>query len=189
MRAYRYPALALLLTLAAAGCGEPDGEETSPAPTFSQESTPTKAADPFAPNLGDRALKVGARRVGDDMVTMLHEVKYPLAPAEYRDPDEGKVFVGLSLEQCAEDDIPDDRLEWSMTTYNGEWSAVTPSGEEYAGSGSSWNDWPSPKFPEATSVIPGRCVKGWLEIQVPEGIDIESFIWRPGGQAVAEWIP
>jgi hypothetical protein len=153
----------------------------SPIPT---ESPSAEADALFAPNLGDRALKIGQTRDGEDVHTTLAEVKYPYPSAESRQPEEGNVFVGLRIEQCVDDDAAGD----GDTTYNSEWSAVTEGGEEYGGSGSSWNDWPSPKFPESVSSVPGRCVKGWISLQVPKGTQFTSIIWRPGGDTVAEWI-
>lgn len=162
-----------------AGCSS-DDEQTSEEPT----STASEEADPFAPNLDDRALSVGEAREGQDVVTTLREVEYPYPPAESRQPDEGNEFVGLHLEQCVREGV----AEPGITTYNAEWSAVTAEGQEYAGNGSYWSDWPSPKFPESVGSVAGRCVEGWLVLQVPESTQIERLMWRPEATPTAEWI-
>ncbi len=163
-----------------------DSAEKADAPRRALPTEPptTEPVDEFAANLGDRALKVGETRDGKDVHTTLHEVKYPYPPAEYRRPDDGNVFLGLRIEQCLDSDATDP----GQSTYNGEWAAVAKSGDEYGGSGMSWNDWPEPKFPETVGTIPGRCIKGWISLQVPKDTDFTSIIWRPEGTPVAEWI-
>lgn len=175
--------IAFPIGLTIGGGDEPAKTATarSPIPT---ESPTVEPADQYEANLGERALQVGETRDGMDVHTTLAEVKYPYPPGEFRQSDEGNVFLGLRIEQCVDDDADGE----SETTYNSEWSAVTESGEEYGGSGSSWNDWPSPKFPETVGAVPGRCVKGWIALQVPKGTEFTSIMWRPGGDPVAEWL-
>lgn len=168
-------ALAILL-LSVAGCGGSEGDDTA--------SESGESSDPYAPNLDDRALEVGEARRGEDVDTTLKAVKLPYPPEEYREPDNGNIFIGVELEQCTNEDA-----EGSGTaTFNGEWSAITASGEEYTGDGSYWNDWPAPKYPENTDLVPGRCLKGWIAWQVPEDTEFEKVLWRPAGTSVAEWM-
>lgn len=182
----------LALLLLVAGCagepgepGEPRAEATeTTAPVSESESPEPDSAQPFAPNLGDTALRIGETREGSEVHTTLHEIKYPYPPGRYREPEEGYDFVGLRLEQC----LSSEAAEPLQSTYDGEWSAVVESGEEYGGTGLSWSDWPEPKFPEIVQAIPGRCLKGWIALQVPRGTEIETLLWRPGGIPVAEWI-
>jgi hypothetical protein len=61
-------------------------------------------------------------------------------------------------------------------------------GTEYGADGSSWNDWPSPEFSGSQSALPGRCVKGWISLQVLEGTTVDSILFRPSGTPVAEWL-
>src|SRR5215210_1929426 len=95
--------------------------------------------------------------------TTLFEIRYPYPPGQYRTPQQGMQFLGLRVEQCF--DKTADRLneygEPTYTTYTGDWVAVAPDGTEAAGGGSSWNDWPAPKFPENVTMNPGDCLKGW----------------------------
>lgn len=172
-----------LAFLLLAGCGgeEPDSDSDSDASP--KKSTTTATVDPFAPNLGDRALQVGETRKGKQVETTLKAVKYPYPPGQYRRPEKGNSFLGLRIEQCLHAGVTDQ----GDSTYNGEWAAVTESGEEYGGDGLSWNDWPSPKFPEATGLIPGRCLKGWIALQVPKGTKFQTVIWRSDGTPTAEW--
>lgn len=172
----------ILLLLAACASSSERAEDINSSSTPTQPET-TASADPYAPNLGALALEVGERRDGRDVHTTLHEIRYPYPPGEFRKPDAGNVFVGLRIEQC----LDSDPSEVPQSTYNGEWSVVTESGEEFGGSGSSWTDWPSPKFPELVGAIPGRCLKGWISLQVPKGTTLDSIMFRPGGDPVAEW--
>lgn len=162
--------------------------QTVPAEPFKSESDEPEPAqaDPFAPNIGDRSLKVGQPRKGRAIRTTLEDVRYPYPQTASRVPDEGNVWLGLRIEQCLADDEEVDTAD--VTTYNGEWAALTTQGTEYAGSGSSWSDWPSPKFPETVGLIAGRCNSGWLALEVPDGTKISSIMWRPQGQPTAEWI-
>jgi hypothetical protein len=183
--------VALVLTTAACGAsGDDDEKGSSGRPSASEQSpkasSPETSAseDPFAPNVGDRALRVGDKRVGHSVTTTLHEVKLPYPPATYRVPDPGKVFLGLRVEQCLAEGVTDA----VYSTTNIDWAAVTPSGNEFASDGSSWHDWPAPRFPEYVTLSPGRCVKGWIAFQVPKSTKVESLIWRPeGGVTAAEW--
>lgn len=169
-----------LAALLMSGCS---GAETKPAAAGSSaSSSPSPSVDPFAPNLGDRALEIGETRRGMDVETTLQEVRTPYPPAEYREPEEGNEFIGMRIKQCTKEGVSDP----GETTYNAEWYAVTPSGDEYTG-GHSWDDWPSPKFPELTGAIAGRCVKGWIAFEVPKDTNVETILWRPGGDPIAEW--
>jgi hypothetical protein len=174
-------------TLVLAGCGG-DGDsgdkKAAPDKATTAKPTPTETPDPFAANLGDRALTVGQTRDGQDVHTTLQKVKYPYPPGEFRKPQKGNDFVGLRLEQCVDDDAA---TEDGLSTYNGEFAVVTTSGEEYSGSGSSWDDWPAPKFPETVGTVAGRCLKGWIALEVPKGTEFTSVMWRPEGTPVAEW--
>jgi hypothetical protein len=177
--------IAAVVVLMVAGCGGGGGgERDQPEPKGSPSAEASETADPFAYNVGDLALKVGETRKGSEVTTTLEKVEHPYPPGEYREPEAGNEFVGLRLKQC----IIDKPSEATESTYNGDWSAVTPDGEEYSGNGSSWDDWPSPKFPELVEMIPGRCLKGWIALEVPEGTKFDRLIYRPGGTPVAEWL-
>jgi hypothetical protein len=185
------------------GCGDSDAGSTETetvsitttvtATPGSFESEPAEAPssseDPYAPNIGDRALTIGDTRVGQAIKTTLKSVRYPYPPDYAREPDAGNDFVGLELEQCYNKDADVDPQYPDTTTYNGDWVVLDPKGYEYGGDGSSWNDWPAPKFPEAVTMNPGRCYKGWISLQAPKGTKIVSVIWRPGGSETAEWHP
>jgi hypothetical protein len=195
--------VAALSLLALAGCssGSNSAESAAPAtvtvtasqspadpPALTPSPTPSEEADPYAPNVGDQALTIGETRVGRDIRTTLAEVRYPYPPGTYRQPEAGNDFVGLRIRQCLRNgaDMSDGEL---YSTYNGEWSAATKRGNQVAGGGSSWNDWPAPKFPEYVTMNPGDCLQGWIAFEVPRGTAITKFIWRPDGVTTAEWRP
>lgn len=198
-KTYLLVCLALAPLLVACGGGSrahssssapPSAAVTTPAAnttTLTPEPDPTPTVTPFAPNVGDRALRVGQRRQGRDFVTTLQEIRYPYPPAEYRDPKDGDVFVGLRVKQCYRKTSKP--VDDAYSTYNGEWYVATPSGDQYPGNGESWSDWPSPKFPENVTLNPGDCLHGWLDVEVPEGIRIKKIVWRSEGETTAEWLP
>lgn len=195
----------VVLVLLAAGCssdGDSDsGGEPAPAVTVTQTvevptptsdpteaQEPTESEDPFAPNVGDRALKVGEPRVGSATTTTLLEVRDPY-PSEYaREPDAGNRFVGIRVSQCVSEDF-DPSVDGDIySTYSGEWFMVTSDNDEYpGGSGSNWIDFPTPKFPESATINPGSCVKGWISMQAKERLQFEKLVWRPAGTTTAEW--
>jgi hypothetical protein len=160
---------------------EPDIESTESDEPIVSSPEPT---GPVEPNVGDSALYVGDTRQGASVSTTLFEVKYPFPQKIYRDPEPGNVFFGIRLQQC----LTKDETEEIYSSYNGEFAAVTPDGIEFSGSGSSWDDWPSPKFPESVTMVPGRCIKGWIATEVPRGTKVDSVLWRPGGVTTAEWL-
>lgn len=187
----------LLLSGCASDSGQPEAAptatvtvtETVPAIEPEPEATASESEDPYAPNVGERALRIGDSRVGRDVKTTLKSLKYPYPTAYAREPEAGNDFVGLELQQCFNEDAEVDPDYPSTTTYNTEWVLLTPDGSEYGGDGSSWSDWPSPKFPESVTMNPGRCYKGWVSLQAPKGTKIASVVWRPKGVETAEWLP
>lgn len=185
------------LLLFTASCSSDDSSDSSPtqkpSPTklFEPEPEPTESVDPFAANLGETALTIGDTRDGREVDTTLHEIQFPLVDPnnEYRVPAEGNDFLGLRITQCLDEKAKPTTDSPATATYNGDWSAVARSGVEYSGDGSSWDDWPSPKFPEFQGMIPGRCMKGWIQLEVPKGLRFTSILWRPEGTPTAEWLP
>lgn len=181
-----------LLASAAAGCSDdnrkPAAKETvtvTATPGTFRSDEPSEDPDPFSPNVGDRALKVGQTREGRAVATTLHEVKIPFPVSDYRVPAAGNIWVGLRVEQCPSRDATGQ----DYSTYEGDFSLVTPKGGEIPGGGSSWLDWPTPRFPTNVTLTPGRCVKGWMALEAPRGMRISSILWRPGGITTAEWLP
>ena len=110
----------------------------------------------------------------------------PYPPGQYRTPASGKKFVGLRIRQCVRlnADLGGDTV---YSTYNGEWFAASPNGNQ-ATSSSSWNDWPAPKFPESVSMTPGDCLRGWVEIEVPKRMHVAKVVYRSSDVTVAEWL-
>ena len=174
-----------------AGSGEPSATVTqtvtaapSSDPTAADE--PTEQVDPYAPNVGDRSLQVGQARRGEDVSTTLLEVRDPYPPAQYRTPAAGAHFFGLRIAQCLAEDATSRRATYS--SYNGEFYVKTMTNDQYQGDGSSYGDFPSPKFPETVTLNPGDCLKGWLTLEIPdEAAEPTTVIFRPGGKTVAEW--
>lgn len=179
-----WPGLGLVVSLAilASGCGSdstsPNGNASSPKPSPS-------AIDPAAPNVGERALKIGETREGISFETTLLKVRYPYPPGEYREPETGKAFVGMRVRVCMKEEAESTGEDYS--TYNGEWFAASSNGDQ-ATSSSSWDDWPAPKFPENVTMNPGECLRGWLSIEIPKKMKVAKIVYRPGGETVAEWI-
>jgi hypothetical protein len=157
-------------------------------PTEATEAADSEAPESFTPNVGERALRVGETREGTGLRTTLSEITYPYPPAQYREPSTGNQFMGLRVTQCMRDDVETNEYG-DYSTYNGDWYAASPTGEQVAGDGSSWSDWPSPKFPESVTLNPGDCLQGWIALEVPAGMQVEKIIWRPGGTTTAEWLP
>lgn len=189
----------IVTTLLLVGCNssdEPDNEsnqsptaEPSPTALFELSPEPPESADPYAPNIGETSLTLGQSRNGQAVDTTLHEVRFPMPPDVYREASPGNEWFGLRLTQCLDDDADAATAAETFSTHNGDFSVVTPRGNEYSGDGSSWTDWPTPKFPETKTLIPGRCIKGWLALEVPVGLKVQSIVWRPGGHTTAEWMP
>ena len=191
------PLVAALFAAALAGCGGDGGKGAKPRVTSTTTLTPSPSpsspsASPFAPNVGDLALRVGETRKGRASTTRLMAIRYPLPTEEWRTPDHpGDQFLGLQVRQCVSDDYraEDYDGEQFYSTYNGDWFIVAPSGNQVPGNGSSWDDWPRPKFPEDITMNAGECAKGWLAVEVPKGMKVKKVVWRPGGETVAEWLP
>lgn len=185
---------ALVLTGCSSGDDDPEADiapTADPSPTELFEpapAEPSQSEEPFAPNLGDTALTVGEMRDGRDVNTTLLDVKFPLPPeSEFSAPEPGQSYMGLRINQCLSEDYDG---EPAYSSHPDEWSAVTRSGVEYSGGTLSDQDWPAPKFPELVEMIPGRCLKGWIVLQVPAKLRFQSLLWRPGrASAAAEWIP
>ncbi len=183
------PSLLLLVA-----CGGGDAEPAEPAQTVTVFSDPSAAATPkqdepsnFDPNVGDRALEIGQSRVGREVTTTLLEVRDPYPPPdEFRLSDPDNRFVGLRLSQCVikNPETPPNQI---LSSYNGEFSAVTAQGNEYPGDGSSYSDFPLPKFPESITITPGTCVKGWMAFELPGGVRYNKIVWRSVGETLAEW--
>lgn len=179
-------AAAVLMMIPATGCDSKPGPKTFP----KTETTASDATDEHAPNVGGEALKLGQTRKGENFDTTLEEVKFPYPPGEYRKPsDPTNDFLALRIQECMHKDAKAAEDGSTESSYNGEWAAITSDGYDYSGSGSSWNDWPSPKFPETVGMIPGRCIKGWIAFEIPKKAEISRIQFRPSGTPVAEWIP
>ena len=80
------------------------------------------------------------------------KVNYPHPKADfmvgpYRVKEYDRVdFVGLRIRQCLRAGAEVDAAAPVYNSYNGEFYVVTPNGNQIAGGGSSWNDWPTPRF-------------------------------------------
>jgi hypothetical protein len=193
---------ALLVGALASVCGGKSDSHAAATTTVTTTVTPTVTLTPtqtpdensttgVEPNFGKRALRIGQPREGRSITTTVEQIRYPYPPAQYRDPAPGHQFVGLLVKQCLHKDAPrvDEYGDPTYSTYNGEFAAVSPNGTPQAGSGDSWNDWPTPKFPESVTMDPGDCLHGWLTLKVKTGMKITKIVRRPGGETVAEWLP
>lgn len=185
--------MAASITVVVAGCGDnakPSATgTTSEYPSVSnsaeatpEEPTPTEKVDPYAPNIGDRALKVGQPRRGEGVITTVLEVRQPYPPALYREPNPGKVWLGVRAKTC----VKSNQTETAQVFW-GDWAAVDRNFGTYPGSSTSWDDFPVPQYPSYGEVNPGECVQGWLLVDLPRGKKIKKIAYRPGGQTIAEW--
>lgn len=172
-----------------AGCGESGGSPKAERPSVAPSVSPSPTVDPYAPNIGERALAVGQSRVGRDVTTTLHEVRDPYPPQRYLEPGDGMKYVGLRLSTCVRKEAePDTNGEGSyITPYNAEFALVDAKGDRYPGSGSNFNGWPTPKFPEARNAVPGECSKGWLVVEAPAKVVPEFIEWTSGQNHLADW--
>lgn len=195
IRKTRSFAIAASIALMATACGgdkestaaedttsESPSVSTSVDPTPSESPTPNEKVDPYAPNIGGRALKVGQSRRGTGVITTVLEVKRPYPPALYREPNPGKVWLGIRAKTC----VKSDQTETAQVFW-GEWAAVDKNFGTYPGSSTSWDDFPVPQYPSYGEVNPGECVQGWLLVDLPQGKKIKKIAYRPGGQTIAEW--
>lgn len=193
-RVARSLVMAASIALVVAGCGgdtKPSAaEETSESPsvstsveaTPSESPTPEEKVDPYAPNIGDRALNVGEPRRGKGVITTVLEVKQPYPPALYREPNPGKVWLGIRAKTCVKSNQTQ-----TLQVFWGEWAAVDGNFGTYPGSSTSWDDFPVPQYPSYGEVNPGECVQGWLLVDLPRGKKVKKIVYRPGGQTIAEW--
>lgn len=184
-------AAALVLTGCGGGSSADSGAGSSPSPTTTL-TAPSEDASPTGvpPNVGDSALRVGQPRRGLAATTTLQEIRFPYPPGGYNTPSEpGNSFVGLRLKQCVSGDYDPATYGGDfLSTFNNEWYAVSPSGEQVTG-GLSDIAWPRPKFPESVVAQPGDCLKGWITFEVPSAYKIERILWRSEQASVAEWLP
>lgn len=187
-------ACAATVTLTACG-GSPDSDDPQGAePTTTITATPDAEDDTAATgpnveaNVGDRALRVGEPRRGSGAITTLEEIRFPYPAGQFNTPQPGMKFLGLRLKQCVNEDFDAAAEGDVISTFNGEWYAVSPSGEQVTG-GLSDIAWPQPKLPEAVAITPGDCIKGWITIEVPANYKIEKMLWRSGQMSIAEWLP
>lgn len=177
----------LTLTGCAGGESEPaPGAESGASAEAAPEPTEAPSSEAPAPNLGERALRLGEPREGSLITTTLLEFRQPYPPGTYRRPDAGHEWAGLRIEQCLKGDADPAGL---LTSGTGDWAALTRDGEEFTGATHTWVDWPAPRFPDLTGMIPGRCSKGWIALQVPEGTKFDRILWRAEGVTpIAEWL-
>ena len=177
------------------GTSSEEGESSPSSPTEPTTTlTPTSIAsnepseDLFAPNVGDRALRIGDPRKGRSFTTTLQEVRlpYPPAPELFREPQNGFIFVGFRVRQCYDGEPAD--ADFNISSSVVDWFVGTPAKNQVQGN-TGWTDWPQPRFPENVTLNPGDCLKGWITAEVPANTRLEKVIYRPGGQTVAEWLP
>lgn len=198
----RFTFLVPLLSVTLAACGGGGGQaQEEPASTASASPTPTASAnasesptasesvDPYAPNIGDRALKVGQAREGEGVVTRVTEyrgyMKHPSNP--YIVPGKGNRWVGAKVEQCVRKSFGQPSEVVSIYFAVGD-----RSGGLYEAESSSWDDWPPlPQYPMIErQVQPGDCAVGWMLFQVPVATKVETVQFGDfygDGSVIAEW--
>lgn len=191
------------MVLLVSGCGgdSTDGPEASttvtvtadPEPSESMSSAPSPTeklaeTDPFAPNVGSRALRVGETREGEEVRTTVYEYKdsmeHPTNP--YIEPGAGNRWVGVNAEQCAR---KSSSRAASVTGFS--FAVADRAGGLYDTEGSSWDDWPPlPQFPFERKLQPGQCARGWMLMQVPARtklISVQAGDFLGSGEVVADW--
>lgn len=185
-------------TMVLAGCGGGDsGEEGAGSEASSPSASPSSEApsdepteseepeDPFAPNVGNRALQVGQARKGEEVVTTLLEVtpSYESSPETMRFAEAGMEWLAIRVRTC----VRRNATHQNTSASTPQWAAVMKGGTEYR-SDSYFSDWPTPAYPDTVVVQPGRCVEGWMALEVPKGSKPRYLAWRPDYlSTVAEW--
>lgn len=165
---------------------------TVPALTETSTSTPevteTTEVDPYAPNVGARALHVGETREGEDVRTTIVEVRdnmtHPSNP--YIKASKGTRWLGVDVEQCVRKSAPRASV---ASTYDIQ--AADNSGGVYTVDGSSWEDWPPlPQYPYDRRLQPGQCARGWMLLVVAKDAKVKTIQfsdYHGGGDVIAEW--
>jgi hypothetical protein len=167
---------------------DPEPRETTSTATTPTEEPSAEETDPYAPNVGPRALNVGETREGEEVLTTIHEyrdsMKHPSNP--YIEPGAGNRWVGVDAEQCIRRSAA---RAASVATYG--FAVGDGSGGVFDTEGSFWDDWPSlPQFPFERKLQPGQCARGWMLVRVPARAKVtmvQAGDFLGTGEVFAEW--
>ncbi|GGO86577.1 hypothetical protein GCM10011584_09230 [Nocardioides phosphati] len=177
-------ALAVPLVMASA-CGGSEKPKATPAHvtvTASASAAQTNEAAP--PQVGDGALQIGQVRHGSGIDTTVMEVQIPLRGRPDYLADEPDVFAGIRAKECAHADATESfDIGWS------DFALVDPDGSSYPGASESWDDWPpKPHLPMVGTLGAGRCVQGWVLVELPAGAKVGRVALGDPGDPAAEWL-
>jgi hypothetical protein len=158
---------------------------STPTPSASPTPSGSKEAQPFAPNVGPRALTIGQTRQGSGFETTVYAVNQHPTPPSYMDPPGASLhWVTVRAKQCARP-AQKQPVEIDWTQYVLE----DNSDGQYEANGSSWNDWPPlPQYPRGRKISRGACGVGWMLFSVPNGTKVTRVALSDGaGGLAAEW--
>jgi len=187
----RLRALLVVPLLAVAACGG-GGQSGAAAPgptvvTTTASIAPTPTPSPFAPNVGDRALKVGQWREGEVVRTLVKSF------TQTSDASPPSFLVGESEAEGALAEIKMCVRKTATEPLKGQvyglFNVYDKSGGQYSQASSSWDEWPPrPQWPNDVNLSPGRCVTGWILFSVPKSVRI-AYVANDGdgSAASAEW--
>ena len=151
---------------------------TTAAPSEPEPTVATDSTGAAVPNIGDSALKVGETRHGTAIDTTVLKVKDDYRDGSYQAPDGDARWFGVKAKVCVTAKLDEaNELWWSN------FEAGNAKGDSFLASSSSWDNFPSPQFPNGTDLQQG-CRQGWLLITVPKNAKVDRV--RMG--SVAEWI-
>ena len=185
-----------LVSLALTGCGggDADGGDagSTSVPTATVTVTETVTAAPSqspasnAPNVGDRALRVGQWREGSGFRSRVAEFVQPVDAAlpSYLVGDSSAEGAVARVELCVRRSEPES-LSGSVWDLFG---AHDEAGGQYTRAGSSWDAWPPlPQFPAELNLAPGKCANGWILFNTPPDTTITTVTLDDGDETAAEW--
>lgn len=151
----------------------------------SASPSPTSSVEPYAPNVGKTALRVGETRQGSGLTTRVIQVRRPMTSGNpYIKPDDpSQEWLGVMARQCARDtNKRPTPIGWD------EFSGTDRFGSNYPAGNSTWEGFPSPQFPLVGKLSPGQCAAGWVLIPVGKNSKITSVLMGGYGEPpAAQW--
>ncbi len=175
-------ALALLLT-ACGGDGDDsatDRTTVTATATVTNEVTVTAERSAEAPPPEGTSSEVGDTVTHANGSMQLLAVKDPAPGENYDTPGRGQRFVSIHIEQCTN--------IGETSSFVLEWIFLDKNGGEYT-SIRTMTGWPTPEFPQFVELRPSECKKGWMALELKDGVKFQSVVYRLSGtgETLAEW--
>lgn len=170
--------LTLLVMLAGCAAEKAASTPTTPASSQAQQTqSPAPTATPTPTPVQLKATHTITTSAGNGSVTA-YAYRQPL-PTEFPPDRAGYVYAGLDAKLCRPSTGPVSWHPWSISFDND--TTIEPV--------SSWSDdwFTVPLYPGFEKVVQaGRCVRGWILFEVPEGRRPVTASYA-GADQVAEW--